>query len=150
MERLKLIRFMSWAELRKYLRGEIVKGSTDWSKQANTASKGICFFPATPPPEDRLHYLSGNVDFQAVAEFEVIAPVEVTTSWGEYRDPDEPLPDNLWDLVFAPVKRIRVNEYCMPEYSNKILRLLRVGNVGAGKNFEWVINWNIDLTGGAV
>ena len=148
MEELRLIRFMSWAELRKYLRGETIKGKTDWSRQGKSTSKGICFFPSVPPPEQRLHYLSGVVDFQAVAEFEVIAPVNLTTSWGEYRDPDEPLPDNPWDLVFSPVKMSRVNEYCVPEYSSKILRLRRVGAVGMSKDYEWLINWNIDLTGG--
>lgn len=58
------------------------------------------------------------------------------------------MPDNLWDLVFAPVKMFRVNEYCVPEYSSKTLKLRRAGTVGMTKDYEWFINWNIDLTGG--
>ena len=136
---MRLIRFMGLEEAEKYLDGEVLENHTDWSAQAKTASKGFCFFPADPPPETRLHYLSGVVDFDIVAEFEVSDVVVLKKSKGQYRDPDEELPD-LWAALTQPVKTFKTTEYSLESYSKKTLRLIRLGAVIMRKQ-DWAIVW---------
>lgn len=138
---MNLVRFMGADELFKYLRGGTLKNNTDWRREAASTSKGFCFFPADPPPEDRLHYLSGVVDFSYVAEFEPRGPICVTMGTGMYRDPREPLPLSIWECFNTPVKMIPVEEYSIAEYSRKTLKLKRYGKIEIKPGARWAIRW---------
>ena len=73
---MNLVRFMSTRELYRFLDGETISGNTEWRREGYaSSSKGICFFPADPKPETRLHYLSGECTLRRC----VIALV--TRSW---------------------------------------------------------------------
>ena len=140
---MKLIRFMSTQEMRKYLDGEVLENHTNWSREARTESKGFCFFPADPDPESRLNYLSGLVSFDVVAEFEMLEETALKVSKGRYRDPDEMLTD-LCDMLMKPVKSMEVLEYSMESYSKDTLKLVRMGTV-VMKNKDWTILWDCDV-----
>lgn len=133
---MRLIRFMSADELIGYMRGQKIVSDTDWHGAGyRSTSEGICFFPADPPPESRLHYVSGVVDFDRIAEFETVGPTDlIKEAQGQYRDPN-----HLHD--FPPV-RVSVTEYCMPWYDMHTLKLIRFGTVYWNSDIRyWSICW---------
>lgn len=87
---MNLVRFMSTRELYRFLDGETISGNTEWRREGYaSSSKGICFFPADPKPETRLHYLSGVVSFQIVgaSNFEGMTYIGVIRKpYGERND----------------------------------------------------------------
>ncbi|MDY5579981.1 hypothetical protein [Porcincola intestinalis] len=142
-----LIRFMSTRELNKFLKGETISNKTDWNKDLGmaTESKGVCFFPADPKPESRLHYLSGVVTFDKVVEFSPCGNLPgIRMTKGRYRDPDR---DNITSLLDfrKPIPRISVDEICMPQYNSRMLYPVRIGYVHGLRlfngDFTWVIDW---------
>lgn len=137
---MKLIRFMSIEEFIKYLNGEKMNSKTQWSAISKSNSVGICFFPADPPPEERMHYLSGVVDFELVIEFEIIGACHLRMGFGFYRDPDEELPENLEAFFDTPVKSLKVHEYSMDQYDRKHLKVTRIGRPYLA-GWEWGISW---------
>ena len=141
---MKLIRFMGITEMDRYLKGETLENHTDWSLHAATASKGFCFFPEDPAPERRLHYLSGIVDFDVVAEFELLGPSMLRKCRGRYHDPDEKLPGSLPKIFQIPIRYITTEEYSMESYSSKMLKLLRMGTVVLD-GMDWKILWGADV-----
>ena len=131
-------------ELRRYLAGETLRNGTDWHRDGHnlSTSKGFCFFPSDPPPESRLHYVSGVVDFDIVAEFQVVGCPRLKEGQGTYRDPGT-APPSLDDILSgrSDVPKITVKEYSMPAYSRNTLRLMRVGTVIIGPE-GWEIVWS--------
>ena len=139
---MKLVRFMGPEELQKYLSGEVLRNDMSWKYISKSSSVGFCFFPADPPPEQRLHYLSGVVSFNVVAEFETIGPLMIRKGAGRYRDPEQDDPKSLAEAIFTAPRMMEVEEYSMREYSLQSLRLLRIGRVTlqAGQP-DWRIKW---------
>lgn len=138
---MRLVRFMGAEELRGYFAGTLLRNDTDWSEYGKAGSIGFCFFPADPPPEERLHYISGVVTFLFVAEFEAAGPVLLRKSTGVYRDPTEELPDSLAEAVLGKLRTIEVEEYSTREYSRASMQLVRLGIIEAGEDFKWHIRW---------
>nr|DAU77529.1 MAG TPA: hypothetical protein [Caudoviricetes sp.] len=122
------VRFMSINELKKYLSGAVLKNSTDWKRRAkNTGSVGFCFFDDSVEPEERLEYLAGVVNTECVAVFERRSTEEMKKTSGMYRDPNEIIPDNLFDALFQEPEMIEVPEYSVEKYSQKDMRLIKAG-----------------------
>lgn len=137
---MNLIRFMSTRELYRFLDGETISGNTEWRREGYaSSSKGICFFPADPKPETRLHYLSGVVSFQRVVEFAPCGDLPgIRMAKGRYRDPKS-------DLGFGSVIRMmEVDEVCMPKYNYRMLYPLRIGTINIKRIFNGDFVWEID------
>ena len=139
---MRLIRFMGAEELRKYLNGETLTNITDWNKAGQrSGSKGFCFFDDTEPPEERLKYVSGVVNTEIVAIFRPVpfAKLELTESYGIYRDNKRDLP-TLTDLLTWDFKEKRVREYSTTKYNAQILQLEKLG-VPERYPEGWRIEW---------
>lgn len=139
---MKLIRFMGNEELRKYLNGETLTNTTEWRAAGQASdSRGFCFFDDSEPPEKRLSYVSGIVDTDRVAIFETVpfAKIDLFESFGRYRDTEKDMP--TWEelLTFSNIRYKEVREYSLVEYSNQILRLMKVGKPTRGDG--WEIDW---------
>ena len=151
---MELVRFMSAAEVRKYLAGETIRNETDWRGSGfRTGSKGICFFPADPPPEERLHYVSGIVSFEMVAVFETVGPVQLRESEGEYRDLEAEAGMDWRELLArtlaGDVQRRKVRELSMQEYNSAMLHMKHLGTVEMDETGEWKIRWYGNQDGAA-
>lgn len=139
---MKLIRFMGREELRKYLDGETLTNTTEWRAAGQASdSRGFCFFDDSEPPEKRLQYVSGIVNTDMVAMFETVpfAKIDLFEGSGRYRDVEKDLPTWVDLLTFTNIKFKEVREYSLTEYSNQILRLLKVGKPIRGDG--WEIDW---------
>ena len=133
---MKVYRFMSREELDKYLAGETLENRTEWKRKVHnrSTSVGFCFFVDDVPIESRLHYVSGIVSFQVIAEFEADSG-KLKQSVGFYRDPSKD------DGVSWPVPTMAVTEYCTRRYSRESFRLIRFGRVDRTEIFNWRIIW---------
>ena len=141
---MKLIRFIGIEELRKYLGGETLTNTTEWRAAGQASdSRGFCFFDDSEPPEKRLSYVSGIVDTDMVAIFETvpIAKIDIHEGFGRYRDPEKDMPTLEELLTFTNMKFKKVREYSLTEYSNQILRLLKVGKPVRHTERAWEIKW---------
>lgn len=139
---MKLIRFMGAVELNKYLNGETLTNITDWNKAGQrSGSKGFCFFDDSEPPEERLKYVAGVVNTEIVAIFRPVpfAKLELTESYGIYRDEKRNLP-TLTDLLTRDFKEKRVREYSTTKYNAQILQLEKLG-VPERYPERWRIAW---------
>lgn len=139
---MRLIRFMGFKELADYLDGNTLRNTTDWNKAGQrSGSKGFCFFDDSEPPEERLPYVSGVVDTELVVMFEVVpfAKIDLHEGFGRYRDTEKDMPTLEELLTFTNIKFKKVREYSLTEYSNQILRLLKVGKPIRGDG--WKIDW---------
>lgn len=130
---MRLVRFMSREELKRYLAGEKLHNRTNWKTAGNRSeSVGFCFFDTAVSPEERMHYLTGIVNMQTVVEFEPVEPQIFRTSYGIYRDPskDDFSGLNVADLITFLTRSVptqKVLEYSIGDYSNRTLKLIRVG-----------------------
>lgn len=141
---MKLIRFMGIEELRKYLGGETLTNTTEWRAAGQASdSRGFCFFDDSEPPEKRLSYVSGIVNTNIVAMFETVpfAKIDLFEGSGRYRDVEKDLPTWVDLLTFTNIKFKEVREYSLTEYSNQILRLLKVGKPVRHTERAWEIKW---------
>ncbi len=134
---MRYVRFMSYDELEKYMRGVKLVNNTDWRKKAQcTDSIGFCFFDDSKEPEERLEYLTGVVTMDCVAVFERISNKPMRKSKGRYRDPDKDID------IFKPVPvMMTVDEYSVKSYSMEDMRPVRVGVVVDpyfDKRIEWL------------
>ena len=139
---MRLIRFMGFKELRKYLNGETLTNTTEWRAAGQASdSRGFCFFDDTEMPEERLPYVSGVVDTELVVMFETVpfAKIDLHEGFGRYRDTEKDMPTLEDLLTFTNIKFKKVREYSLTEYSNQILRLLKVGKPIRGDG--WEIDW---------
>jgi hypothetical protein len=139
----KLLRFMSEAEFDSFMAGKILENDMDWSGGVSkTGSKGFCFFPvgeSYDAPERRLSYVSGIVSLDMAVIFETNRPLK--KSYGMYRDPDEKLPESLFDILFTPPKMIRQDEYCTTSYSEQTMTIRKIGRPILTKRRGWGIDW---------
>lgn len=103
----RFIRFMSEAELEKYLKGEPLINEKEHKKGG---SVGFCFFDATDmDPITAHHVLSGIATLEYMVEFMVeddAAERILTKSEGRYHLPDTPLYEGH-----------NLTEYCTKSYS---------------------------------
>ena len=139
---MRLLRFMSKEELDSFMAGNILCNDTDWSSGiSKTNSKGFCFFPVGEqydPPERRVSYMAGVACLDMAVIFETNQPLEKT--YGMYRDPDEKLPESLFDTLFTPPKMKRQVEYCTTSYSNQTMIIRKMGRpklVSHGWDIDW-------------
>ena len=140
---MRYVRFMSANELEKFKQGEILINTIDWKETSKTQSVGFCFFDDSVPPESRIEYLTGVVNLDRVAVFERTDNRPMKKSVGGYRDPNQDMPDNLFDALFKPFAIMQVTEYSIKEYSNKTMRLVKTGKVVDA--FRRVIEWEDEL-----
>lgn len=132
---MKVYRFMSQVELDRYQEGGTLENRTDWKRQGHrrSTSVGFCFFGDDVPIESRLHYVSGIVTFEAVAEFEADNG-KLVQSVGFYRDLAKD------DGVSWPLPVMAVTEYCARRYSRETFRLIRTGEIKLTAS-GWRIRW---------
>ena len=139
---MKLLRFMSIRELDKYLVGDVLRNDTEWGRGlGKTMSKGFCFFPVGKKyddPETRVRYMAGVADLERAVLFETSVPL--MKSFGMYRDPNEKLPESLFDILFTPPKMIRQDEYCTTSYSNQSMKIRKIG-IPKLTAKGWSIDW---------
>lgn len=115
-------RFMSDREYQKLIKGDTLKNSiVHKEKGCLSTSIGFCFF--TEPPEKAIHWLSFNVDTDWCVTFDI--PDEMLTeAKAHYRDPEKDKDRSLFD---EPASIWRT-EWCLQEYSNKDVQIVKADN----------------------
>lgn len=112
---------MSMEEFRRLLNGDTLTNTTDHGSLGfKTSSIGFCF--TTDAPDEAIHYLSGNIDTDICATFEVNA-VQLQQSRATYRDASVAI-DDATPLGEDPT--IEKVEYCTQEYSLRTFHLLKI------------------------
>ena len=102
-----LRRIMAPQELEKFLSGELLEKTTDFSKEAFTESVGFCFFRAEDVPvEKHIRWIPGFRAEDLVCTFEC-SESSVRKSWGQYEEEGP-----------------RVDEYCTTQYSKETFSLV--------------------------
>lgn len=124
---MKVFRFMSREEFKKFNTGEVLYNNT--RHNAKTSSVGFCFFDLKDyKPHEAIHFLSGLVSFNICAVFEVDKS-KLRQSWGIYHKIKEPVivGNLLIDLLKAmnSEEHFTATEYCTSEYSNRDFKLIR-------------------------
>ena len=136
---MKLFRFMSQAELGKYIAGEKLVNTTDHRKKFSR-SKGFCFFEYMDLDDDGVdgisleyayEFMTGVATMDVVAVFET--DQELTKSYGRYADPYGSFFDTIW-----------MDEYCIEEYSKETFRLIKYGHVERDDDFELNVVWDTE------
>ena len=134
------VRFMGFAELEKYLKGETLVNKTNWRKKAQcTNSIGFCFFDDSVEPEKRMEYLTGVVDLDCVAIFECKDERKLRKSYGRYRDPEKDI------LAFFKPIMMSVPEYSVTRYDRDTMRIVKAGIV-IDPYYKRLIEW-VDFNG---
>ena len=116
---------MSKEEFEKYRNGQILINNT--VHEAKTNSVGFCFMNCDEyTPEEAMHFLSGIVTFDVCVVFET--EENLNKSYGVYAKPIKPTGNILEDLINLYnnfTDSFKANEYCITEYSNKTMKLLK-------------------------
>lgn len=115
---MKLFRFMSFEEFKKYCDGELLINNTNHNKDNNqmTNSIGFCFFNyAQHKPEEILHSVFGIATCNICAIFETDRK-NVRRTHGRYSQPI--------DRDTTKRRTIVAHEYCTTEYDNKSFKLI--------------------------
>lgn len=128
---MKVFRFMSYDEFKKYKEGQVLENNTKHLGKTN--SVGFCFLDADEiDVKQALHFLSGIASFDICAVFETKKKLNKT--YGEYAKPikdyDKQNPLQFYhDLIMLsqdiPENRMRINEYCTKKYSKADFRLIK-------------------------
>lgn len=122
---MKVFRFMSKVEFEKYKRDFPLKNNTKHNGKTN--SIGFCFLNADEyTPEEAMHFLSGIVTFDVCAVFETEEKLNKT--YGVYAKPIKSTGNPFEDLlnIFSGfTDRFTANEYCITEYNQKKMKLLK-------------------------
>lgn len=128
---MKVFRFMSYDEFKKYKEGQVLENNTKHVGKTN--SVGFCFLDADEiDVKQALHFLSGIASFDICAVFETKKKLNKT--YGEYAKPikdfDKQNPLQFYhDLIMLsqdiPENRMRINEYCTKKYSKADFRLIK-------------------------
>lgn len=144
---MQLFRFMSQKEFQKYIRGEKLTNTTKHNIERNqkTNSVGFCFLNIEEyEPEHALHFLTGIVNFEVCAIFEVDKR-KVNKTWGRYAKPLEPVGNAIEDLI----KLINgfhesfiANEYSTTEYSIEDFKLIKYAIPEWNNKNQW--KWKED------
>lgn len=126
---MKVFRFMSESEFKKYKSGNKLLNNKDHNKidSRKTNSKGFCFLDIQEySPEEAMHFLSGIVSFEVCALFETNK--ELIKSYGVYATPIKRtgnIQEDLINLILNYRLSFTANEYCTTEYSEKDFKLLK-------------------------
>lgn len=128
---MKVFRFMSYEEFKKYKEGQVLENNTKHIGKTN--SVGFCFLDADEIDiKQALHFLSGIASFDICAVFETNKKLNKT--YGEYAKPikdyDKQNPLKFYyDLIMLsqdiPENRIKINEYCTKKYSKADFKLIK-------------------------
>ena len=128
---MKVFRFMSYEEFKKYKEGQVLENNTKHVGKTN--SMGFCFLNVDEiDVKQALHFLSGIASFEICAVFETKKKLNKT--YGEYAKPikdfDKQNPLQFYhDLIMLsqdiPENRMRINEYCTKKYSKADFRLIK-------------------------
>lgn len=115
---MKVFRFMSKEEFEKFNNGETLYNYKQHNEN-KTTSTGFCFFNLKDyKPYETIHFLSGIVNFDVCAIFEVERN-KLKERYGRYNKQNTMLiPCIFLQSFFA-------TEYCTTEYSNKDFKLLK-------------------------
>ena len=131
---MKVFRFMSINELKKYLNGEELINNK--KHKAHTDSEGFCFMNSEDEdPEFAYDFLNGIVSDDLCAEFKTDKK-NLNKSWGMYADPYGKFFDT-----------ITVDEYCTKKYSYGNFKLLRIAKIER-KGYDYEFTWYKDITKG--
>lgn len=115
---MKIFRFMSIEEFKKFNDGEILHNNRVHS--AKTTSIGFCFFDLKDyKPHEAMHFLSGLVSFDICAVFETNKS-NLKERYGRYHKYNG---YSLIPSIFT--SRFYATEYCTTEYSNKDFKLIK-------------------------
>lgn len=128
---MKVFRFMSYEEFKKYKEGQVLENNTKHIGKTN--SVGFCFLDADEIDiKQALHFLSGIASFDICAVFETNKKLNKTC--GEYAKPikdyDKQNPLKFYyDLIMLSQdiseNRIKINEYCTKKYSKADFKLIK-------------------------
>lgn len=128
---MKVFRFMSYEEFKKYKEGQVLENNTKHIGKTN--SVGFCFLDADEIDiKQALHFLSGIASFDICAVFETNKKLNKT--YGEYAKPikdydKQNLLKFYYDLIMLsqdiPENRIKINEYCTKKYSKADFKLIK-------------------------
>ncbi len=122
---MKVFRFMSNEEFKKYKNGETLINNT--IHEAKTNSIGFCFLNIKEfEPEEAMHFLSGIVAFDVCAVFETKDKMQKT--YGVYAKPIKRTGNPMEDLlnIFSGfTDTFTANEYCTTEYNKETMKLLK-------------------------
>lgn len=122
---MKVFRFMSNEEFKKYKEGQVLENNTKHSGKTN--SIGFCFFKIKDfTPEEAMHFLSGIASFDICAIFETKKKLNKT--YGVYAGPIEKtgyLFDDFINLLCNFDKHFTATEYCTKKYSKADFRLIK-------------------------
>lgn len=110
-------RFMSNLEYQRLLKGDLMKNTTVHAQLSMSESVGFCFF--TEPPEEAIHWLSGNVTTDWCVTFDIPEQM-LTKTRARYRDPEKDK-----SILGKPVTKWRT-EWCLQEYSTCTVRIVNV------------------------
>lgn len=126
MAKIRVFRFMSKKELEDYKEGKHLENTMIHKSKTN--SVGFCFLDTKEyKPEEAFHFLSGIVNPEICAVFEVEED-KLNKSWGIYSTPVKETGNELLDLInlFENWNNtFKANEYCTQAYSNKDFKLVR-------------------------
>lgn len=130
---MKLFRFMSFEEFKKFDDGEELINNTDHSKDNNnkTNSIGFCFFNyAQHKPEEMLHSVFGVATCNICCIFETDRK-NVRRTYGRY---SQAIDKNTLDR-----RTIIAHEYCTTKYSKENFKLLQwaIPEWSNWDNWEW-------------
>ncbi len=126
---MKLMRFMSIAELEKFRAGELLENTTDFHAEhkQRTDAVGFCFLDYDQYDEqEALHFLSGIVNQEICAVFEVddiVAKKGLKKGEGTFAAPMSSITEFFSSM--------QVTEYSTKRYSNQNMELLKFAD-----NFE--------------
>ena len=122
---MKVFRFMSKEEFEKYNKNLTLKNSKKHNGKTN--SIGFCFLNIEEyTPEEAMHFLSGIATFDVCAVFETKEKLNKT--YGIYAKPIKStgnIVEDLMNLYGNYMDRFTANEYCITEYNNKTMKLLK-------------------------
>lgn len=122
---MKVFRFMSKEEFEKYNKNLTLKNNKKHDGKTN--SIGFCFLNMEEyMPEEAMHFLSGIVTFDVCAVFETEEKLHKT--YGIYAKPiksTENSIEDLMNLLGGFNERFTANEYCITEYDNKKMKLIK-------------------------
>lgn len=134
---MKVYRFMSGKEFKKYLEGEIL--TNDTHHRAKTNSVGFCFCPMKEKPEKAVHHLSGIVTLDYCVVFDVDKKL-LNESWGIYAKDYKTLEEILNNYG----ESVKLKEYCTTTYSNKDFKMIKYAKLDyfnrKSDDFDWQEN----------
>ena len=133
---MKIFRFMSYEEFKKYMNGENLYNNK--KHKAKTNSIGFCFFDIKDfSPEFAWKFLKGAIFPDICVVFEVDKSL-LRKTYGIYNDPNKTL-EEILNWIIKPMK---VDEYCTKKYNRKNFRLIKyttnkLSVFSNYKNFDW-------------